>query len=79
MCEQGSEKVCRLSLIVNRSAAKRQKESLKEVQNSEPAKAQSALDMTDGDMWCLLCQHIDKTVPKSLSGCIAGCQNTGFH
>jgi len=49
VCEQGSEKVCRLSLIVNRSAAKRHKEKLKEVQNSGPAQAQSALDMTDSD------------------------------
>ena len=47
--EQGSEKVYRLSLIVNRSAAKRQQEKLEKVRNSGPAQAQSALDMTDSD------------------------------
>ena len=49
VCEQGCEEVSRLSLIVNRSAAKRQKKKLKEVQNSGPAQAQSALDMPDSD------------------------------
>ena len=47
--EQGSGKICRLSLIVNRSAAKRQKEKFKELRSSGPAHVQSALDITDSD------------------------------
>ena len=49
VCEQGFEKVFRLSLIVNRSAAKRQKEKFQKVRNSGPVQAQSALDMSDSD------------------------------
>ena len=49
VCEQGSEKVCRLSLMVNRNAAKLQKDNFKKLRSSGPAQAQSALDMTDSN------------------------------
>ena len=49
VCTQGSEQVCRLSLIINRSAAKRQKEKFRKVRNAGPAQVQSALAMTDSD------------------------------
>ena len=48
-CVQGSENVCRWSLIVNRTAAKLQKEKLNKAIKSGPVRVPSALDITDSD------------------------------
>lgn len=44
---QGSEDVCKLGLIINRSAAKKQKDNINKALKSGPEPVQSALDMTD--------------------------------
>ncbi|KAL0032804.1 hypothetical protein WJX77_000510 [Trebouxia sp. C0004] len=44
---QGSENVCKLGLIINRSAAKKQKDKINKALKSGSEPVQSALDMTD--------------------------------
>ncbi len=46
---RGQRTFCKLSLIVNRTAAKVQKEKMNKDVKSGPARVQSALDMTDSD------------------------------
>jgi hypothetical protein len=46
-CVQGSENVCKLGLVINRSAAKKQKDKISKALKSGPEPVQSALDMTD--------------------------------
>lgn len=44
---QGAENVCKLGLVINRSAAKKQKDKINKALKSGPEPVQSALDMTD--------------------------------
>lgn len=46
---QGSENICRLSLIINRAAAQVQKDKMDLDCKSGPVSVPSALDMTDSD------------------------------
>lgn len=46
-CVQGSENVCKLGLVINRSAAKKQKDKISKALKSGPEPVQSALDITD--------------------------------
>ncbi|DBB10667.1 TPA: hypothetical protein ACH3X3_007171 [Trebouxia sp. C0006] len=46
-CVQGSENVCKLGLVINRSAAKKQKDKISKALKSGPEPVQSALDMID--------------------------------
>lgn len=46
-CVQGAENVCKLGLIINRMAAKKQKDNINKALESGPVAVLSALDMAD--------------------------------
>ena len=48
-CVQGAENVCKLGLIINRMAAKKQKDNINMALESGPVTVLSALDMADSN------------------------------